>query len=186
MKVINSIILLITIIFFYTGYSFSQSNEYDDSFLKSLPEDVKEDLLKQKSEKEDLEEVQYRRPSTYIQKPLEDSEPSDRFGIKIFSMMQTTLMPLNEPNFDGSYTLDYGDVLEIQLVGQKSSIEKLPIKRDGSISIEGIGKIFISGLSLQDASDLIKNKINTFYIGIKAFISLVNVRDIQIIVAGNV
>lgn len=186
MKVINSITLLITIIFFYTGYSFSQSNEYDDSFLKSLPEDVKEDLLKQKSEKEDLEEAQYRRPSTYIQKPLEDSEPSDRFGIKIFSMMQTTLMPLNEPNFDGSYTLDYGDVLEIQLVGQKSSIEKLPIKRDGSISIEGIGKIFISGLSLQDASDLIKNKINTFYIGIKAFISLVNVRDIQIIVAGNV
>ena len=56
--------------------------------------------------------------------------------------MQTTLMPFNEPNFDGEYVLDFGDVLEIQLVGQKSDshIEQIPVKRDGSVSIPELEK----------------------------------------------
>ena len=33
-------------------------------------------------------------------------------------MMQSTMMPLNEPNFDADYILDFGDVIKIQLVGQ--------------------------------------------------------------------
>ena len=72
--------------------------------------------------------------------------------------MQTTLMPFNEPNFDGEYVLDYGDVLEIQLVGQKSDSHTLPVKRDGSVSIPGVGKIFVSGLSLNNAVNTISKK----------------------------
>ena len=179
--------LTISILLFLPSYISGQVNEFDDSFLKSLPEDVRMDLLQAKSDKEDSEEVQYRRPSTYINKPLDqDVNTSDRFGAKIFTMMQSTLMPVNEPNFDGSYILDFGDVLEIQLTGQKSLISRMPIKRDGSISIEDIGKIFISGLSLEAASEIIKNKISLSYIGVDSYITLVNVRDIQIIVAGNV
>ena len=101
-------------------------------------------------------------------------------------MMQTTLMPINEPNFDGSYVLDFGDVLEIQLVGQESLLERMPVNRDGSISIPNIGKIYVSGLSLSEASENIKNKVSASYIGVNAYISLVNVRDIQVIVAGDV
>ena len=176
---------IIYLVFLFATISLAQSNEYDESFLESLPEDVREDLLERQKSREDSEEPQYRRPSSFINKP-EEVEESDRFGIKIFSMMQTTLMPVNEPNFDGSYTLDYGDVLEIQLVGQRSSIESLPVKRDGSISLPEIGKIFVSGLPLEEASEIIKSKVNTAFIGVNAYTSLVNVRDIQIIVAGNV
>ena len=82
--------------------------------------------------------------------------------------------------------MDYGDVLEIQFVGQRTSIEKLPVKRDGSISIPEIGKIFVSGLPLVEASEIIKSRVNTAFIGVNAYVSLINVRDIQIIVAGNV
>ena len=184
MKKNKTLIIYLTVILF-APHSLTQSNEYDESFLESLPEDVREDLLERKQSREDSEEPQYRRPSSFINKP-EEVEDSDRFGIKIFSMMQTTLMPVNEPNFDGSYTLDYGDVLEIQLVGQRSSIESLPVKRDGSISLPEIGKILVSGLPLEEASEIIKSKVNTAFIGVNAYISLVNVRDIQIIVAGNV
>ena len=95
-------------------------------------------------------------------------------------------MPINEPNFDSSYILDYGDELEIQLIGQKSFIEKIAIKRDGSISIEDVGKIFVGGQSLADAVKMIKAKVNQLFIGSEAYVSLTNVRDIQIIVAGNV
>ena len=101
-------------------------------------------------------------------------------------MMQTTLMPLNEPNFDGSYILDFGDIIELQLVGQESSLKEIPIKRDGSININDFGKLYIAGLSLDEATDLIKAKINQTFIGTEAFVSLVNVRDIQVILSGNV
>ena len=69
----------------------------------------------------ELEDEQYRRPSTFVQKPTNDEGEllSNRFGVNIFDMMQTTLMPLNEPNFDSSYVLDFGDVLEVQTLGQK-------------------------------------------------------------------
>ena len=156
--------------------------DFDKSFLESLPSDIREDLIKKTSENMDLEKTQYRRPSTFIEKP----KSSARFGSKIFSMMQTTLMPINEPNFDGSYILDYGDVLELQLIGQKSSLSKLPIKRDGSVNIDDLGKVYLAGLSLNNAINLIKAKVTASYIGVDAFITLTNVRDIQVILAGNV
>ncbi len=101
-------------------------------------------------------------------------------------MMQTTLMPINEPNFDADYVLDFGDTLKLQLIGTKSSIVDLTIGRDGSINVSDIGKLVVSGLTLEDASNLIRKKIESLYIGVSAFITLSKVRDIQIIVAGNV
>ena len=159
------------------------SQQLDEAFLKSLPNNISSDLLDRAAEKKSQEEPQYRRPSTFIEKP--DSE-SDRFGANVFSMMQSSFMPTNEPNFDSSYVLDFGDELELQLVGQKSSITKLYIKRDGSINIKDIGKIFLAGLSLGEAVNLVKNKINESFIGIEAYLSLTNVRDITIIMTGNV
>ena len=166
---------------------FSFSQDFDQEFLDSLPEDVRNDLLDQVEMKRSDEEIQYRRESTFIPKE-EDIEEDEvfRFGTEVFKLMQTTLMPINEPNFDGKYILDFGDVVEIQLIGQRSLIEKLKVERDGSISISELGKVFISGLSLADASSLIKKKVKDSYIGVEAFVTLVNVRDIQVVVAGNV
>lgn len=182
-KIFKKFILIIA---FFPIFSFSQ--DFDQEFLESLPEDVRNDLLDQVEKKRSDEEIQYRRESTFIPKE-EDIEEEDevfRFGTEVFKLMQTTLMPINEPNFDGKYILDFGDVVEIQLVGQRSLIEELKVERDGSISISELGKVFISGLSLADASALIKAKVNDSYIGVEAFVTLVNVRDIQVIVAGNV
>ena len=72
-------------------------------------------------------------------------------------------MPVNEPNLEGSYILDFGDVIQIQLIGQKDTIDSYEINRDGSVDIPEIGKIFLSGLSLNEASILIKTKIQDSY-----------------------
>ena len=181
-KIFRKFILIFA---FFPIFSFSQ--DFDQEFLDSLPEDVRNDLLDQVEMKRSDEEIQYRRESTFIPKE-EDIEEDEvfRFGTEVFKLMQTTLMPINEPNFDGKYILDFGDVVEIQLIGQRSLIEKLKVERDGSISISELGKVFISGLSLADASSLIKKKVKDSYIGVEAFVTLVNVRDIQVVVAGNV
>ena len=165
-----------------------QGQEFDSSFLESLPETVRQDLLDQVTDKKELEDEQYRRPSTFIQKPVDDEGEllSNRFGVNIFDMMQTTLMPLNEPNFDSSYVLDFGDVLEVQTLGQRGFVTQVEIKRDGSVSIPEIGKLYVAGLSLEDATKKIQKKIDETSIGVESFVTLVNIRDIQVIVAGNV
>ena len=48
-----------------------------------------------------------------------------------------------------------------------------------------IGKIMIAGLSLSDASQLIKSKVNSAFIGTEAFINLAELRDVNILVTGN-
>ena len=158
------------------------SQELDEAYLASLPESVRADVLDKIDEKEEEDTPVYRRPSSMVNKPL---TASNRFGAQIFDMMQTSFMPINEPNFDSSYILDFGDTLEIQLIGQKNSIDELSIKRDGSINIPEIGKISVAGLSLDEVSLLIKNKIDNAYIGIEAFVTLTNIRDIQVLITGN-
>ena len=171
-----------------TSISIEGQEEFDSSFLESLPEGVRQDLLDQVTDKKELEDEQYRRPSTFVQKPTNDEGEllSNRFGVNIFDMMQTTLMPLNEPNFDSSYVLDFGDVLEVQTLGQRGFVTQVEIKRDGSVSIPEIGKLYVAGLSLDDATKKIQKKISETSIGVESFVTLVNVRDIQVIVAGNV
>ena len=94
-------------------------------------------------------------------------------------------MPINEPNLEADYVLGHGDVLEIQLVGQEDLIKKIQIGRDGSINIPDIGKLQISGLTLNEAIAYVRNKIKASFIGTEAFITLTNLRDINVLVSGN-
>jgi len=160
------------------------SQDMSKSYIDSLPDDVKDDVISKIDEKDELEKPIYRRASSKLDKEL-DSNPSV-YGSKFFDTIQTTFMPINEPNLDSSYILDFGDELEIQLIGQKDDIDTFAIERDGSINIPDIGKLVVSGLSLSDASSLIKAKVSNAYIGTKAFITLKNIRDINILIVGNV
>ena len=74
-------------------------------------------------------------------------------------------MPVNEPNPGSSYILDIGDILNIQLTGQDERFSEFPIKGDGSVYIEGVGKIVLAGLSLNDGSKLIKARVDSAFIG---------------------
>ena len=186
----KKILLSILLIASTTAYS----QELDSAYLESLPEGIREDVLDKINDREELDKPVYRRPSTMIAKNYCSDDyadyrdcivKSDRFGANIFDTMQTSFMPINEPNFDSSYVLDFGDTLEVQLIGQKNSIDELSVKRDGSINIPEIGKIFVAGLSLAEVSLLIKNKISNAYIGIEPFVTLINIRDIQILITGN-
>ena len=55
-----------------TSISIEGQEEFDSSFLESLPEGVRQDLLDQVTDKKELEDEQYRRPSTFVQKPTND------------------------------------------------------------------------------------------------------------------
>ena len=205
----NKIILMLSLI----AITYLYSQELDQSFLDSMPEDIKKDLI-EKNAKQGLKSKQNYKPYLYSSKlnqaeeliklkerleldliELERRINSDDgliiddglklFGNDFFNTFQTSFMPTNEPNPGSDYYLDTGDVLNIQMVGQKDTIDDFIIDGSGSISLEDIGKVSIAGMSLGEASSLIKSKINSAYIGTDAFISLSEIRDVNVLVTGN-
>lgn len=190
-----------------------EAQQPDESFLDSLPEDVKEDLLKRTEEQTKSAEENYR-PSQYssklkqaeelidlkirIEADLEELEKrlqsDDRlevrtelelFGSDFFTTFQTSFMPINEPNPDSSYVLGVGDVLKIQLIGQKDFIEDFSINGDGAINFPEIGDIVLVGLTMSEASQVIKTRVSSSFIGTEAFISLSKLKDVNVLIAGN-
>ncbi len=184
------------ILFSFSFFIYSQDIELEKEYLNSLPDSVREDVLKEvKTQQEKENQDIFRRPSTALmkyetvrkwEKFLKESyiEPSERFGSQIFQSMQTSFMPINEPNFDGTYILDYGDILEIQLIGQKSKKYKLEVARDGSISLPDMEKIVVGGLSLNQANKVLKARLNNSFLGTEGYITIKEVRDIQILITG--
>ena len=205
----NKIILMLSLFAITSLYS----QELDQSFLDSMPEDIKKDLI-EKNAKQGLKSKENYKPYLYSSKlnqaeeliklkerleldliELERRINSEDdliiddglklFGSDFFNTFQTSFMPTNEPNPGSDYYLDTGDVLNIQMVGQKDTIDDFIIDGSGSISLEDIGKVSIAGMSLGEASSLVKSKINSAYIGTDAFISLSEIRDVNVLVTGN-
>ena len=201
---------LITLVLAFTLFIHSQ--ELDEAFLDSLPEGMQEDIEKRVQDRSADEEPIYRSIETqtklekrtledfklrleedlkYLKEKLIeldgnklDQTELELFGSDFFSTYQSTYMPINEPNLSPSYILDFGDILEIQLAGQKNETDTFKVKRDGSINLPDIGPIRVSGLSLTNAAQIIKSKVNTTYIGTEAFVTLASLRDINVLVSG--
>ena len=61
----------------------------------------------------------------------------------------------------------------------------LKVKRDGSINVPEVGKIYVSGLTLIVQSR-IQNRLQESFVNIKVFTTLSEVRDIGVLAVGNV
>ena len=181
--------IFITLLLFPVGFLHSQ--DFDEAYLNSLPDSIRKDVIERMADRDESDEnPTYRNRSSMVEKSEEENEEEDenvieRFGKSFFETVQSSFMPINEPNLNSSYVLDFGDELEVQIIGQINLTESLSIERDGSINIPDIGKVFISGLSISDASALIKNKVQNAYIGSESFITLKDIRDINVLIAGN-
>lgn len=195
------------------SFNYINSQELDSGFLDSLPDDIKEDLVDKASNNANAASENYR-PSLYSSKLQQEEELIDLkarieqdlyelekrlssdetlkinyelelFGSDFFTTFQTSFMPINEPNPDSSYRLDVGDILNIQLTGQVNSIDDFLINSDGSINIENVGKLVVVGLTLGEASELIKSRVKFSIIGTEAYIGLTQLRDVNVLVTGN-
>jgi polysaccharide biosynthesis/export protein len=110
----------------------------------------------------------------------------ERFGDSFFSTIQSSFMPINIPNFSSNYIVDVGDTFSLLLTGKMTTEELLEVQRDGFVSIPKIGKVNVAGKSLADAISAVESFIETTYIGVKSYLSLSKVRDVQILVLGGI
>ena len=197
--------LLILSIVFLPPLTFAQSMQntadIDAEFMESLPDSVRDDVLKEmEGSKKDKTSNYIKRPSSKLSKldivkDWEDFKKkqsidnmSERYGIKLFNTMQSSFMPLNEPNFGNNYIIDYGDVIGIQLFGggSKNSNYEIEVQRDGTLLLEDIGAVSIAGLNFEQAADFIKNKYEASFVGFNVVVTLSEIRDINILITGNV
>jgi len=186
--------------------SLLSAQEFDEEFLRSLPANIRTDFEAQLEKDPELEEKYIPSPETRINnleaaleyaqstlKRIEDelstnslgnSSELKRFGENYFNSFQTTFVPLNEPNFNPNYILDFGDELVIQIVGVDIRDTDFRIRRDGTIIIPDVPPIPVSGLSLEKASELIDQMVSESLLGGRAYTSLNSLRDINVLIVG--
>lgn len=123
--------------------------------------------------------------------------PSDTGGIKVFGYNMFRRENLSfEPSFNiptpSNYVLGAGDNLIIEVWGASQQTYELPVTPEGAISITNIGPVRVSGLTVEQASQLIINRLSSIYSGLKgsnpntfAQVSLAGARSIKISITGD-
>ena len=156
----RKIILTMSFLLFSVVISSQSASQLDEDFLKSLPEDLQDELNSENADEQQVDRLLNSKTSSLknkealkmLKQQIEELESkinisSDafekglpRYGDSFFSTIQSTFMPVNVPNLREDYILGVGDKLSIQIVGERSEIsDGLTIERDGSLSIPDLG-----------------------------------------------
>lgn len=106
------------------------------------------------------------------------------FGYSLFAGEPTTFAPVSDVPIPSDYVLGPGDTLSIQLYGKETVSLNLTLNRQGNIDIPKLGPINVAGQSFSEAKNLISNIIQERKIGVKASISMGELRSIRIFVLG--
>ena len=150
LKLLPVIPLLLSFNLNAQGIEAMVSSNINESFLSSLPPDLRGDLLDgQNLEDPAIDAADPKTRVTNLEASLKDAERtlaqikseiqskySDndlelrRFGEDFFSSYQSTFLPVNEPNFGADYILDVGDKLTVQLMGTQKGFQRANKNRD--------------------------------------------------------
>jgi protein involved in polysaccharide export with SLBB domain len=84
------------------------------------------------------------------------------------------------------YVVGIGDTVEIRLFGKENRVLRLPVERDGGITIPEIGAVSVAGLTLEAMGKSLLERIGKQKIGVDATVSMGPLRSIQIFLMGDV
>lgn len=115
-------------------------------------------------------------------KPVEDEIKP--FGYELFAGDPTSFMPSEISAVPESYTVGRGDEFKINLYGKENLTHTVVVDREGRLSIPDLTPVFVAGLSFLEVKELVKSKISQEVIGVKAFVSLGQLRSMRIMVLG--
>ena len=118
------------------------------------------------------------------------------FGYDFFSNPNISFTPNLNLATPTTYELGPGDELLIDIWGAAENNYKLLVNREGSIRIENVGPVYVSGLSIEKAKEKIISYLRKIYSGIGASndsynkvytdVSLIGVRTVQVNIIGEV
>ena len=127
-------------------------------------------------------------------KKIEKKRPEDRiFGFSIFNNKKLSFEPnLNIPTPE-NYQLGPGDEVIIDVWGASQQTYQQKISPEGNIIINNVGPVYLTGMTIKDATGKIKKELGNIYAGLRGAspntflkVSIGNVRSIKINVVGEV
>lgn len=84
------------------------------------------------------------------------------------------------------YVIGPGDTINVQLFGSQNSESFLPVSREGTINFPEIGPINVSGLTFTQMRDTLTQRVTEQMIGVRASITLGELRSIRVSLLGDV
>ena len=118
---------------------------------------------------------------------------SRTFGSEIFRRQQTEFAPLQNIPTPETYTLGPGDELSIYIWGDQTNTYNLPVTQDGTVMIENMGPVYVAGLTMKEANEVLTDRLRQLYSGFAtngeeqttfARVSINRLRTIQVSVVG--
>ncbi|MDZ7719680.1 MAG: polysaccharide biosynthesis/export family protein [Balneolaceae bacterium] len=126
---------------------------------------------------------------------IETEEMRKTFGSQIFRFRETEFSPTLNMATPVNYMLGAGDELVIHIWGDQTNTYRLSVNPEGSVFIDNIGPIFVSGLTLEEANDRIIQQLEQLYSGLRgdeneqttfARVAIDRLRTIQVSMIGEV
>ena len=108
-----------------------------------------------------------------------------QFGYDLFAGEPTTFAPATDIPVPAEYVIGPGDTLQVQLFGKENAEYNLVVTREGQLHFPGIGPISVAGLTFENLSQQLHERINRQMIGVKASISMGALRSIRVFVLGD-
>lgn len=115
------------------------------------------------------------------------------FGSDIFSNENLSFEPSLNIATPTNYTLGPGDQLIIDIWGAAENTYQLRISPEGAVQISNVGPVFISGMTIEEATQRLTDKLSNIYSGLKGAnpntfiqVTLGNIRSIKVSIIGKV
>ena len=165
---------------------YEQQNNVNTS--KSTGTDINESRLREETKKNTSDMLEDH-PTT------QDLARGDQvFGRNIFNTRNLTFEPSVNLATPTNYRLGPGDEVIIDIWGASQNTIRQQISPEGTINIQKIGPVNLSGMTVSAANDYLKNALNKIYNGLNNTtdptsdirLTLGNIRTIQINVMGEV
>ncbi|WP_288911335.1 SLBB domain-containing protein [uncultured Bacteroides sp.] len=144
----------------------------------------------------ELNEARLREETKDETTALTDNQPTTEelaqedqvFGRNIFNTRNLTFEPNNNMATPPNYQLGPGDEVIIDIWGASQTSIRQTITPDGTINMQELGPIFLSGMTVEEANRFLKNKLGTVFANENNQIQMTlgNTRTIQINIMGEV
>ncbi|WP_371192543.1 SLBB domain-containing protein [Glaciecola sp. SC05] len=108
------------------------------------------------------------------------------FGFDLFKNRQEATAPLANTPVPSNYTLGPGDSVKLQLFGKETGSFELVVNNEGNIDLPDLGPLAAVGASFQELKQLVNEKYSQQKIGVTPFISMGQLRSIQVFLVGEV
>jgi polysaccharide export outer membrane protein len=123
---------------------------------------------------------------TYLPLAPDGIAALEPFGYELFERSRSAFAPNANLPVPADYVIGPGDGINIQLFGNQNNEFFLTVNRDGTVNIPEIGPVNVSGLTFTQMRDTLNQRVTEQMIGVRASITLGELRSIRVLLLGDV